>query len=634
LPALTVLGDADVVAKAHGSVRRSTRSKWRAGVLIAVHLVIALHIAHSYLARRTLSPVEPSESMAALEYGMVNAGAIFFAVSLLATLVFGRFFCGWGCHLVALQDLCLALLSRVGLRPKPVRSRLLAWGPAVVAVYLFAWPSVRRAWLGQPRPALTNHLLTSDLWATFPGPTFAVLTFLVCGFLAVYLLGAKGFCTYGCPYGALFGVADRLAPGRIVVSDACHGCGHCTATCTSNVRVHEEVREFGRVVSYGCMKCLDCVRVCPTGALSYGFANPLAPARPRDPARPRARKHYDYTWPEELALASIATAATLAFRGLYDGPPLLLAVCLGAITGFVALKLWHLVSTPGVSVQNLRLKSSRRLTRLGRAFALLATLWLVFTAHSGFIQWQRARGHNALERTGLTWAELTSRPRSSPPPPYDRAAAARADEAFGSADRWGLCGVVEVKLGLAWVELLRGDLGPAEHHIREAVVLRPAARGLHDDLIEFLSWQGRDAEAARALEAKVAATRPNAADHFRLATWKLMGGRVDEAISLYRAGLAIDPLSAPAHYNLGGLYRRLGDPARAVAHLATARRLTPDDPAVGLELGLALAAVGETRDALDALRGAAARDPERLAPYLPLIQDLERARGGPQTRAR
>ena len=60
-------------------VRKSTRGKWRAAVLLAVHAVIALHVTHYLLTRKTLSPVEPSESMYTLELGYVNAGFIFFA---------------------------------------------------------------------------------------------------------------------------------------------------------------------------------------------------------------------------------------------------------------------------------------------------------------------------------------------------------------------------------------------------------------------------------------------------------------------------------------------------------------------------------------------------------------------------
>ena len=112
-------------------------------MLLAVHLLVAAHIAHYILAGRTLSPVEPSETMYTLENGALNAGIVFFAIALLGTLVFGRFFCGWGCHILALQDLCAALLRRAGIKPRPFRSRLLVFVPGVVAAYMFVWRPCR-----------------------------------------------------------------------------------------------------------------------------------------------------------------------------------------------------------------------------------------------------------------------------------------------------------------------------------------------------------------------------------------------------------------------------------------------------------------------------------------------------------
>src|SRR5262249_59090435 len=109
----------------------------------------------------------------------------------------------------------------------------------------------------------------------------------------------KGFCTYGCPYGALFGALDYASPGRIVVSEACEQGGHCTGTCRSNVRVHEEVRLHGMVVDPGCMKCMDCVSVCPKGALSYSFAPPVLF---RSRAARRSARRYDLGLAEEVAL--------------------------------------------------------------------------------------------------------------------------------------------------------------------------------------------------------------------------------------------------------------------------------------------------------------------------------------------
>ena len=87
-----------------------------------------------------------------------------------------------------------------------------------------------------PFPGFSNHLMTDDFWRTFPGPVFAVLTLLSCGFAAVWVLGSKGFCTYACPYGAVFSAADKLSFVRIVVDDGCKQTGQCTASCTSNVK--------------------------------------------------------------------------------------------------------------------------------------------------------------------------------------------------------------------------------------------------------------------------------------------------------------------------------------------------------------------------------------------------------------
>src|SRR5262249_34687138 len=146
---------------------------------------------------------------------------------------------------------------------------------------MFLAPIAQRVLHGDDLSARSLALTTTTFWATFPGWVMTIATFAVCGFAIVWFLGAKGFCTYGCPYGAIFGVVDQLAPVRIRVTDACEGCGHCTAVCSSNVRVHQEVRDFGAVVDPGCMKCLDCVSVCPKDALYVGIGRPALLTKPR-----------------------------------------------------------------------------------------------------------------------------------------------------------------------------------------------------------------------------------------------------------------------------------------------------------------------------------------------------------------
>ncbi|HEB52688.1 MAG TPA: 4Fe-4S binding protein [bacterium] len=377
-----------------GEVRRSRVARWRALALIAVHVLIAVHIWHWLATGETVTPVEPSEAMQTIEAGRINAGFLLFTLMVASTLLVGRFFCGWACHLVALQDLSAWLLRRVGWRPRPVRSRLLVAAPWVVGGYMFVWPVVR-AWLGwvEPLPKVDAwqwQLTTSDLWATFPGPIMTTMTVLVVGGLIVWWLGAKGFCTYGCPYGAFFAMADRLAPVRIVVDRSkCEHCGHCTEACSSNVRVHEEVARHGKVVDPGCMKCLDCVSVCPKDALRVGLAAP----KPLVLSQQRIAARGDFRWWEELLLAAVALVATQwVWRGAWFGEavPFLLSVGLGALTAVSTLLLLRLLLRAEVTFQHTLLRRAGRCTRAGRwAFVGLAA-WLLFAGHTFVAQRNRA----------------------------------------------------------------------------------------------------------------------------------------------------------------------------------------------------------------------------------------------------
>ena len=161
-----------------GAVRASRTSRWRAGALIALNLLMIAHIVQWRVMGTTVSPIEPSETMFTLRNGFINAGFIFFSLAILATLVLGRFVCGWGCHVLALQDFCAWLMKKMGVTPKPFRSRLLVYVPLLAALYMFVWPVVLRSFT-KPKdapliPPFTNHLVTSDFWATFPPIAVAI----------------------------------------------------------------------------------------------------------------------------------------------------------------------------------------------------------------------------------------------------------------------------------------------------------------------------------------------------------------------------------------------------------------------------------------------------------------------------
>src|SRR5262249_20010708 len=134
--------------------KHSRMTRWRAMSLIAVHLLIGVHILQWKLYGRTLAPVEPSEMFDTLHLGIITVGFLFMAGAVLATSVAGRFFCGWGCHILALQDLCAWILTKLKIPTKPIRSRTLLWVPPLAALYLFVWPQVSRLIAGQSIPTL------------------------------------------------------------------------------------------------------------------------------------------------------------------------------------------------------------------------------------------------------------------------------------------------------------------------------------------------------------------------------------------------------------------------------------------------------------------------------------------------
>lgn len=684
------------------AVRPSTRSRWRACVLIAVHLVFIAHLTHWLITGSTVSPVEPSESMQTLELGLVNAGFIFFSLAILSTLIFGRFFCGWGCHIVALQDLCSWLLSKLNIRPKPFRSRLLMLIPLGLALYMFVWPTFKRLalmpWIHSvpdhstlaplagflstiirppahwPADGAAMHLMVDDFWQTFPGPLVAIPFLLICGFASVYFLGAKGFCTYGCPYGGFFAPIEQLSPGRIVVDQSrCDGHAHCTAACTSNVRVHEEIARFGMVVSPGCMKCMDCISVCPTNALSFKFTRPAIfkgkPAEPKHPNAKRASKRslYDTTLIQDLALLSVFLLTLIAARGLYDLVPLLMAVGIAAITTFLAWKAWQTLRAPNARFRSWQFKKQGKLTRTGAAYLALCCVLVVAIVHAGIINLSSLLGSQPHDRLPFNPALLyTANPPAITAEIRERAARAlprlkRARPFW--AGGFGLAASPSSDLKLATMQTITGDRdgaiaslervlkrqpkNPAVYlrlgnllidadRTEDAITLYTAALErvpwsvtIQQDLAGLLMASGRFSEAQTILSdalAHIPHQRKHAAS--RAAALELLGhlavrqNNPEQAMAHYLASTEADPKRAQSFESLAGAQLNIRrDPKAAIASLERAIALDPANPNRWMRLlqltgsvegpAAGMAAGERAIAALTQARDARPRDPDR-----------------------
>jgi tetratricopeptide (TPR) repeat protein/NAD-dependent dihydropyrimidine dehydrogenase PreA subunit len=638
-----------------GEVRPSRMSRKRAAVLIAVHVAAFLHILHWKLAGRTLSPMEPSETFFTLAEGAINAGAILFLASLLATMVLGRWFCGWACHLVALQDLCAWLLKKIGIRPRPLRSRALVFVPLLAGLYMFGYPLVRR-WLDAQPPPFHWELTKTGFWDTFPGPFLAIATLLVCGFAIVYLLGAKGFCTYACPYGGLYGVLDLLAPGRIRVTDACKGCGHCTSICTSNVLVHQEVREYGTVMDPGCMKCGDCISVCPEDALYYGFGRPALFTRPRVPVRARPRM---FPAGEEFALALAFAGALFVYWGLpselapwagrlYNEMPFLFSLGLASITAFLAITAVRALRRPDFGFQHLKLKAAGRLTRGGAAFLALTGLYFAFFAHCAWVQLETFRGMALLDRTNPLRPAVAVQDRRVLER-LDPAMAANvrgAQQHLGRAARLGLFTDLRLASQLAWLDLVRLDPAGAERRLEEAARRHPDHAPYRFGLGQVRAARG-DVEQAAAHYLAALDLNPDhrhaRAQLVPIARELLQRGRFEAAARVLGRAAALEPGSVSLREAWSVALEQAGDLPGATAAVRQILALAPDHPMARLQLGRLLLQAGDPEAALreleplaatggaevDALRGVACLRLGRAGQAVPLLERASRSLAEP-----
>jgi tetratricopeptide (TPR) repeat protein/ferredoxin len=403
----------------------------------------------------------------------------------------------------------------------------------------------------------------------------AIPFLFIYGFVTVYFLGQKGFCTYACPYGGFFGLADKFSPGKIRVTPACNQCGHCTATCTSNVLVHAEVKQYGMVVDPGCMKCMDCVSVCPNDALYFGFGKPTILV----PKSDAIRRTHSLTWPEEIIGTVVFVGSFLAIRGVYALVPFLMALGCAIVTTFLTLKMWRLLRAKELSFYRFNLKSAGKIRKAVWVFASFACAWIGLGAHSGWVRYHEFRGNYAFGKIQLP--DELALAQQNPARwlrPADRENIVNGRKHYEASSKISLFVNSEALPKLAWFEYLLGKaeqsiqlLGEAATHQKgESKALSLYYRGA------ILNRVGRHEEARQTLD-EALAERDDlilARQEKGEALWQL--GRRDEAVSVWTEAVRRNERLVLANDELAGAARLSGNLEQAAVYEKQADEFTPN----------------------------------------------------------
>ena len=187
-------------------------------------------------------------------------------IPVVATLVFGRFFCGWICPATFLYELNTNLagwLQWAGLRTgnrqldKRLKYIVLVAGVAISAVS----GTVLVASIYPPAIISREIYYVIALGGFGAGTVFFIATLLF-----DLLVARRGFCRYVCPGGALYSLIGRYRPVRIRrIVEQCNDCAKCNAVCEFGLDPLRD--DFGQE----CNNCTACIAICPTDALYFNL---------------------------------------------------------------------------------------------------------------------------------------------------------------------------------------------------------------------------------------------------------------------------------------------------------------------------------------------------------------------------
>lgn len=184
-----------------------------------------------------------------------------------ATVLVGRFFCGFFCSFGAVQDLLWLGSHRLralfpGKRNLKKADRIFRFAKYAVLFYfiIFIWSGVTAVKTAGPWQVFGQYVS----FGHWPGlkpllPVGGVLLLLI--FIGS-LFVQRFFCRYFCPMGAIYSLISQTSFLKIdKPREECGKCHLCTSKCTMGM----DLTKKDRIAGGECISCQKCVSWCPKG---------------------------------------------------------------------------------------------------------------------------------------------------------------------------------------------------------------------------------------------------------------------------------------------------------------------------------------------------------------------------------
>ena len=184
-----------------------------------------------------------------------------------ATVLVGRFFCGFFCSFGAVQDLLWLGSHRLralfpGKRNLKKADRIFRFAKYAVLFYfiIFVWSGVTAVKTAGPWQVFGQYVS----FGHWPGlkPLLSVGGILLLVIFIGSLFVQRFFCRYFCPMGAIYSLISQTSFLKIdKPREECGKCHLCTSKCTMGM----DLTKKDRIAGGECISCQKCVSWCPKG---------------------------------------------------------------------------------------------------------------------------------------------------------------------------------------------------------------------------------------------------------------------------------------------------------------------------------------------------------------------------------